>query len=64
VFRWRGYPRESGNLDLTGAGLQHPDASVNGRVRKIVNEVGDLQNLLHWKSAARCGLQPGKVPPE
>jgi hypothetical protein len=28
---------------LRGTDLQHPDASMDGRIRKIMNEVGDLQ---------------------
>ena len=55
VFRWRGDPGKSGNLDLTAASLQHPDASVNGRIRKIVNEDRDLQETAHLKNAMRCG---------
>ncbi len=43
MFRRHGHPGKSGNFDLSAASLQHPDASVNGRIRKIVNEVGDLQ---------------------
>jgi len=47
--RRHGHPGKSGNRDLTAASLQHPDASVNGRVRKIVNEVGDLQETAPFK---------------
>ncbi|WKA30562.1 hypothetical protein [Bradyrhizobium roseum] len=56
VRRRHGNPGKPGNFDLRAASLQHPDASVNGRVRKIVNEVGDLQESAPFEKCNACRI--------